>query len=215
VTQPVFDGFTLLHLKRAAEDAYDQAAATYRSTVISALQNVADQLHALQEDANALKAAAEWEHAAKISLDLSRQQMQTGYANVLLLLAAEMAYQQAVIAVVQARAARLADVVALYQALGGGWWNREDVPPPKPLVATISPVAAAAPPSPPPAKLVKADPINRLDVIQTDARTKFRLLYQADGSDESAVSLAAAGATSDNPIDHISAVFRDDNGRER
>ena len=210
VTQPVFDGFTLLHLKRAAEDAYDQAAATYRSTVISALQNVADQLHALREDANALKAAAEWEHAAKISLDLSRQQMQTGYANVLLLLAAEMAYQQAVIAVVQARAARLADVVALYQALGGGWWNREDVPPPKPLVAT-SPATAAAPHSPPPAKLVKTDPINRLDVIQTDARTKFQLLYQTDGSDESAVSLA----TSDNPIDHISAVFRDDNGRER
>jgi NodT family efflux transporter outer membrane factor (OMF) lipoprotein len=216
VTQPVFDGFTLLHLKRAAEDAYDQAAATYRSTVISALQNVADSLHALQEDANALKATAEWERAAKISLDLSRQQMQTGYANILLLLAAEMAYQQAVIAVVQARAARLGDVVALYQALGGGWWNRQDVPPPKPLgVATSSPVAAAEPHSPPPTKLVKADPINGLEVIQTDARTKFRLLYQTDGSDESAVSLAAAGATSDNPIDHISAAFRDDNGRER
>jgi hypothetical protein len=26
--------------------------------------------------------------------------------------------------VVQARAARLNDTVALYQALGGGWWNR-------------------------------------------------------------------------------------------
>jgi hypothetical protein len=117
--------------------------------------------------------------------------------------------------VVQARAARLGDVVALYQALGGGWWNRQDVPPPKPLgVATSSPVAAAEPHSPPPTKLVKADPINGLEVIQTDARTKFRLLYQTDGSDESAVSLAAAGATSDNPIDHISAAFRDDNGRE-
>ena len=194
----------------------EQAAATYRSTVISALQNVADSLHALREDANALKAAAEWEHAAKISLDLSRQQMQTGYANVLLLLAAEMAYQQAVIAVVQARAARLADVVALYQALGGGWWNREDVPPSKPLiVATSRPVAAAAPESPLPAKRVKVDSINQLDVVQTDAQNQFLLLYQTDGSDESAVSLAAAGATSDNPIDHISAVFRDRNERER
>ena len=62
-TQPIFDGFTLLHQKRAAEDAYDQAAATYRSTVIGALQKVADTLHALDEDASALKATVEWEHA--------------------------------------------------------------------------------------------------------------------------------------------------------
>ena len=29
---------------------------------------------------------------------------------------------------VQARAARLSDTVALFQALGGGWWNREEPP---------------------------------------------------------------------------------------
>jgi outer membrane protein TolC len=28
--------------------------------------------------------------------------------------------------VTQARAARLSDTAALYQALGGGWWNRAD-----------------------------------------------------------------------------------------
>ena len=33
---------------------------------------------------------------------------------------------------VQAQANRLADTVALFQALGGGWWNREDRDPPKP-----------------------------------------------------------------------------------
>jgi methylglutaconyl-CoA hydratase len=43
-TQTVFDGFTLLHKKRAAEAAYDQAAWNYRMTVIAALQNVADAL---------------------------------------------------------------------------------------------------------------------------------------------------------------------------
>src|SRR5262249_20169945 len=73
VTHTVFDGFNLLHLKRAAEDTYDQAAANYRTTVIAALQNVADTLHALESDAKTLKAAVEWEHAAKISLDLTRQ----------------------------------------------------------------------------------------------------------------------------------------------
>jgi outer membrane protein TolC len=31
------------------------------------------------------------------------------------------------LSLVQAQAARLADTVALFQALGGGWWNRSDV----------------------------------------------------------------------------------------
>jgi NodT family efflux transporter outer membrane factor (OMF) lipoprotein len=85
-TQPLFDGFTLLHEKRAAEDVYDQAAATYRLTVISALQNVADSLRALQADAHALRAAIEWERATKRSFDLTRQQMQNGFTNFILLL---------------------------------------------------------------------------------------------------------------------------------
>ena len=38
---------------------------------------------------------------------------------------AQAAYQQAVIARVQAQAARLGDTVALFQALGGGWWNAQ------------------------------------------------------------------------------------------
>jgi hypothetical protein len=54
--------------------------------------------------------------------------MQTGYANVLILLTAQQTYLQAEIQVVQARAARLADSAALFQALGGGWWNRAEPP---------------------------------------------------------------------------------------
>jgi NodT family efflux transporter outer membrane factor (OMF) lipoprotein len=125
VTQPVFDGFTLLHQKRAAEDNYDQAAAQYRSTVIGALQNVADSLRALQADAKSVRAGVEWERATKLSLDLTRQQLQNGYVNFILLLTAEQAYQQAVINLVQVRANRLADTAALFQALGGGWWNNK------------------------------------------------------------------------------------------
>lgn len=133
VTQPVFDGFTLLHQKRAAESAYDQASAQYRGTVINALQNVADTLRALQSDADALKATSEFERAAKISLDLAQDQMTTGYANILFLLNAQQTYQQATIALVQARANRLADTAALFQALGGGWWNRPEQALPEPL----------------------------------------------------------------------------------
>jgi outer membrane protein TolC len=101
---------------------------TYKGTVIGAVQNVSDTLRALQNDADALRAARDFERAAKTSLDLAGQQMQTGNANVLLLLNAQQAYLQSVIQVVQAQAARLSDTAALFQALGGGWWNRLEPP---------------------------------------------------------------------------------------
>jgi NodT family efflux transporter outer membrane factor (OMF) lipoprotein len=127
-TQTLLDGGTLLHGLQQAKDNYNAAAWTYRGTVVGAMQNVADSLRALQNDADALRAARDFERAAKVSFDLARQQMQTGNANVLLLLNAQQTYQQAVIQVVQARAARLADTAALFQALGGGWWNRPAPP---------------------------------------------------------------------------------------
>ena len=134
-TQTIFDAGTLLHAERGAQATYDAAAWSYRSTVVAAVQNVADSLRAVQNDADALKAARDFERAAKISLDLAQQQMQTGYANILILLTAQQTYLQATIQVVQARAARLADTATLYQALGGGWWNRVEPPTEKVLNA--------------------------------------------------------------------------------
>jgi len=128
LTQPIFAGGTLLHKKRAAEAAYDQTAAQYRSTVITAFQNVADALHALQNDANDLKAASASERATAENLAIVRRQLQLGDISYLSLLNAERSYQQAMIVLVQARAGRYADTVALFQALGGGWWNRSDIP---------------------------------------------------------------------------------------
>jgi NodT family efflux transporter outer membrane factor (OMF) lipoprotein len=128
ITQPIFDAGTLRHRERAAQAAFTQATEQYRSTVLTAFQNVADTLHALQQDADALKATAAAKDAASVTLDLSRKQYQSGYASYLALLSAEQAYQQAVINLVQAQTNRYADTAALFQALGGGWWNRADVP---------------------------------------------------------------------------------------
>jgi len=123
-TQPIFHGGTLLHQKRAANQAVEQAAAQYQSAVITAYQNVADCLHAVLADADALSADAEAERAAKVTLDLTRRQMDVGYVNYLTLLSSQVAYQQAVINRIQAQALRYSDTIALFQALGGGWWNR-------------------------------------------------------------------------------------------
>jgi outer membrane protein TolC len=131
MAQTIFDAGTLLHKKRAADAAFDQAAAMYRSTVITAFQNVADALHAVQSDAETLKAAVAAERAAFKSLEIARRQLQLGAIGYLGLLTAQNTYQMALIALVQAQAARYADTAALFQALGGGWWNRQDVAPAK------------------------------------------------------------------------------------
>jgi len=122
-TAPLFEGGTLLHQERAAKAAYDQAAEQYRSAVLTAFQNVADTLAALEQDAAGLKAAAAAAAAAKVTLDLAQRQWQDGYASYLALLSAEQADRQAQINLVQAQANRYADTAALFQALGGGWWH--------------------------------------------------------------------------------------------
>ncbi|WP_458068217.1 efflux transporter outer membrane subunit [Rhodanobacter sp. BL-MT-08] len=127
ITAPIFQGGMLLHQERAAKAAYVEAAEQYRSAVLTAFQNVADTLAALEQDASALKASAHAADAAKITLDLSQRQWKAGYANYLSLLAAEQGYQQARINLVQAQANRFADTAALFQALGGGWWNRANL----------------------------------------------------------------------------------------
>jgi NodT family efflux transporter outer membrane factor (OMF) lipoprotein len=127
LTAPIFEGGTLLHQERAAKAAYTQAAEQYRSTVLTALQNVADTLTALEQDAAGLSAASSAANAAKVTLDLAQRQWHDGYAGYLALLNAEQAYQQAQISLIQAQANRYADSAALFQALGGGWWHRADL----------------------------------------------------------------------------------------
>jgi outer membrane protein TolC len=125
--QPLFDAGTRLHKKRAAEAAYDEAAAQYRSTVLASFQNVADALRALQSDADALKAQVAAERSAADSLTIAREQFKVGAISYPSLLNAQETYLRVRVSLVQAQAARYADTAALFQALGGGWWNRSDL----------------------------------------------------------------------------------------
>jgi NodT family efflux transporter outer membrane factor (OMF) lipoprotein len=128
LTETLFDAGALLHKKRAADAALDQAGAQYRSAVLLACQNVADTLHALAADADALQASAESERAAKKTFELAMRQRQLGTIPLVAVLNAELAYQQTELALVQAQANRYSDTAGLFQALGGGWWNRREEP---------------------------------------------------------------------------------------
>lgn len=122
--QPIFEGGKLIHERRAAVADYRQAAADYRQTVLSAFQNVADVLRALDQDAELVRVQNDAEQAAKNQLELTRQQYKYGATNVLYLLNAERTEEQTRIGLIQARAGRYMDTATLFQALGGGWWNQ-------------------------------------------------------------------------------------------
>jgi NodT family efflux transporter outer membrane factor (OMF) lipoprotein len=134
ISQSLFDGGTLKHRERAARESLRQSAAQYRSTVLSAFQNVADTLQAIHSDAEALQAADETATAAKTALDLTRRQHDRGYLDRLALIQAEQTYREALLGQTEAVASRLGNTATLFQALGGGWWqdHSEDKPAPRP-----------------------------------------------------------------------------------
>jgi len=123
--QPVFHGGELRAKRRGAFDDLDQATAQYRGTVLSALQDVADTLRALQDDALTLQADAQAETAARDSLEITRRQFRAGGTSYVNLLIAQRQYAQARLTRIQGEMARMTDSAALLQALGGGWWNRD------------------------------------------------------------------------------------------
>lgn len=126
LVQPIFNGGALQAKKRAAAAAYDAAQAQYQSTVLNAFLNVANTLRAIDTDADAVTATAEAERLANESLGLVARQYQLGAVSYLASLDAQRTVLSTRVALVQARAARLTDTAALFQALGGGWWNATD-----------------------------------------------------------------------------------------
>ncbi len=124
LAQPIFDGGTLMHREYAATEAQKQAAAQYRLTVITAFQNVADTLHAIKADAEAMRIANNLTAAAKKTYELSGRQHASGYLDRLALINAQQTYRQALLNTAQTQASRLGNTAALFQALGGGWWNK-------------------------------------------------------------------------------------------
>ncbi|WP_231502149.1 efflux transporter outer membrane subunit [Herbaspirillum sp. RV1423] len=124
---PIFHGGATWYKRSAAEDAYQQALASYRQTVLSAFEQVANVLTAIEHDAQSMKAQAEALGAAEQTLKLIEANYRAGLVSYLDVLAADSQYYQSKIAYLQVSAQRYQDTTALFVALGGGWWN---APPP-------------------------------------------------------------------------------------
>ncbi len=121
LTQPLFRGGSLWYQRRAAQEAYQAALADYQQVVLTACQQVADTLRALEHDAQTLQAQTEALHNASQTLNLVRANYQAGMINYLQVLIANAQYHQARLGAIQAQALRLQDSAALFVALGGSW----------------------------------------------------------------------------------------------
>ncbi len=119
ITQPIFHAGALRRQQRAAEAVLEGSKAQYRSVVLQAFGDVADALTGLATDAAALDAATRAADASNRALTFIRRQLALGNVGTLALLNATAADAQARAQLVQARAARLSDTVALFQATGG------------------------------------------------------------------------------------------------
>ncbi|MPW15350.1 efflux transporter outer membrane subunit [Paraburkholderia sp. CNPSo 3157] len=119
LTQPIFHGGELHAKKRAVQAAYDAAFASYRQTVLQALQQVADTLHALNDDAHELQARDEAASEAQAGVKIAQARYAAGGVSQFGLIDTQRQALQTAIDRTRAQGDRLADTAALFQALGG------------------------------------------------------------------------------------------------
>ncbi len=119
LTQPLFSP-GLSAERRGALAAFEASAANYQGVVLESLRNMADVLRALENDAQSLAALTRADVAVQSTLASVQRQYALGAASYLQVLALQHQSQLMRGNLIAARAQRLVDNVALYQALGGG-----------------------------------------------------------------------------------------------
>lgn len=118
LTQPLFHGGALFAQRRAAIDFYEAATQQYKATVLSAFQNVADTLAALEHDAQAVSATQTQTQSARQAFDETAARGRLGAIPAANVRASEQQYWNAKLAALRSSAQRLADTALLFQAMG-------------------------------------------------------------------------------------------------
>ena len=117
----LFDGGLRKGQLNLSKDAYDASVATYRQTVLTAFQQVEDQLSSLRilEQEQSVQAAARM--AAQDAVDIANAQYQAGTADYLAVIVLQATLLQAERLEIDILTRRLVASVLLIEALGGGW----------------------------------------------------------------------------------------------
>jgi outer membrane protein, multidrug efflux system len=121
LAQPIFDGGRRSARVDQARARREQAVAGYQKAIETGFREVADALVNSQQSAESETELDTRLRAARNALDLSNQRYQAGYSPYLEVLDAQRTANDAELAYVRNRQARLAFSVDLMKALGGGW----------------------------------------------------------------------------------------------
>ncbi len=121
LAEPLFDAGLRRAQRDATIDAYDQAVANYRQTVLAGFQEVEDNLSTLavlKEEAAVQEQAVA---AAQLSVDLTNNQYKAGIVGFLNVVIAQTVLFNNERSLVQLRGRQWQASVTLIRALGGGW----------------------------------------------------------------------------------------------
>ena len=134
LTLPIFDAGRLAARAEQAEARHRQLLAAYQKAAEAAFREVADALSGIERSARAEGVIEQRLAAARTAHGLAMRRYEAGYSSYLEVLDADRVRNDAEIALVRNRQARLSFSVDLMKALGGGWME--------PIAARSAPAAA-------------------------------------------------------------------------
>jgi multidrug efflux system outer membrane protein len=118
---PIFDSGRLNAKVDEATAQQKQALASYEGAIQTAFKEVNDALITVRQSTERETALDNSQQAAKKALDISENRYKSGYSAYLDVLDSQRVYNDAALAFIQSRQARLVATVDLFKALGGGW----------------------------------------------------------------------------------------------
>jgi outer membrane protein TolC len=121
LAQTLFDGGLRSANKERAVAVYDETVAAYRQTVLTGLQEVEDNLVALDLLRKELEYQEDAVRAARAALQLVNNQYKAGTVGYLNVITAETAALDNERNLLQVRGRQFTASVLLIKALGGGW----------------------------------------------------------------------------------------------
>lgn len=121
LTQPIFDGGTLLGNLEQQKGLREELLMAYRKAVISGFADVDSALVAVKQQAEFERLQRQVVAASRRAFSIAETRLREGTVDLVTVLQTQQTLFQAVDSLVQARLARLQAIVSLYQALGGGW----------------------------------------------------------------------------------------------
>jgi len=118
---PIFEGGRLRAATARARGVFDEQVATYRNTVLTAYQDVEDNLAALRQLAQESATDEAAVQATATALDQAQKRYEAGIVTYLEVASAQTQALQAQLAAISIQSRRMSAAVLLVKALGGGW----------------------------------------------------------------------------------------------